>query len=127
MWIQSILVEKGYKLTEPRLQVAAWIETHHKPFSVADVVESYPQLDRVSIYRTVDLLAALDIIHPTLQLHGHQFYEIHEAKKHHHHVMCTGCEKAACVPCGVKQKTVRGFGELHHEVHFTSLCHACLN
>lgn len=121
------LVAAGYKATEPRRQIVNWIENNHQPFSVANLVEALSHLNRVSVYRTVDILTKLDLIHPTLQLHGHQLYEVHEKKKHHHHIICTDCEKSACLPCVIVDKPVRGFQFLHHEVHFTSLCTTCAN
>lgn len=122
--LEALLVQ-GYKSTIPRQQVAAWIQQHDRPFSVAHLIQALPQLDRVSVYRTVELLSELDLVHPILQLNGHQLYEAHEQTQHHHHVICTDCEKSACLPCEIPEKKIRGFKNLHHAMHFTSLCTNC--
>ena len=122
--IQTTLKEAGYKLTKPRLAIASWITKHDGIFSVSEIRKALGDLDKVSIYRTVELFCSLDIIHDVINLHGEQHYEVH-GKKHHHHIACTGCEKTACVPCTVPKKTIPLFTNIHHTVAFTGLCKAC--
>jgi len=124
-WITTILVEKGKRLTTPRIAVSDWLLSNDGVFSPKDIIAALPELDRVSVYRTVDVLAALDIIHPTSVLAGHQYYELHDATAHHHHVMCTACKKADCIPCLLPSHTIHGFQDVHHEVHFTGVCLSC--
>lgn len=122
-WIQKKLQEAGYKITPPRKHITDWVVKKEGIFSAKEILEDV-SLDKVSVYRTIDLLVSLDIIHPITQLHGEEHYETHE-KKHHHHVVCTGCEKMDCISCDVRRKSVAGFKKLHHSVVFTGLCLSC--
>lgn len=123
-WIAVQLKEAGYKMTEPRKRIVEWIFNKKGIFSVSEVLKSLSDMDKVSIYRNIEILTALDIIHPALTVHGEQHYELHE-KKHHHHMVCMECEKTACVDCTFKEKVVRGFTDIHHSLSLTGLCTDC--
>lgn len=123
-WILSALEEGGHKLTKPRKAIAAWIAAKKGMFTASEIIQALPKIDRVSVYRTLDLFADLDLIHPTMTRDGEQYYEAHEVN-HHHHVLCEGCEKTACIPCTLPEAVVRGFTNLHHSLTFTGLCTAC--
>lgn len=123
-WILDIIQKAGHKLTDPRKKVAVWVAEHQGVFSVSELSGALSGLDRVSVYRTIELFTGLDVIHPIINRHGEQHYETHE-KKHHHHVVCTGCEKTECVACTERRAKVAGFKNLHHSVVFTGLCAVC--
>jgi Fe2+ or Zn2+ uptake regulation protein len=112
------------KITVPRRAIATWIDAHEGVFSAKEILSELP-LDKVSVYRTLELFTELDLIHPVLMQHGEQHYERHDLK-HHHHVVCSSCEKSACVGCEVKEeKRFTGFTHIHHTLVFTGLCTTC--
>ncbi len=118
---------KGYKSTKTREKICAFIESIDGMFSVGDIVKGLRGLDKVTVYRTIDLLTLLDFIHPTVHLGEEQLYELHGGEKHHHHVICTSCRKNACVPCDTdSNKKIPGFVQIHHDVAYTSLCRTCV-
>jgi len=123
-WVLERIQKAGYKLTVPRKKIATWIAEQSGVFSVSELLHSLPKLDRVSIYRTVELFVHLDIIHSVLINHGEQHYEAHE-QKHHHHVVCTDCETSECVRCDVSRERIPGFTQVHHSVIFTGRCLSC--
>ncbi|PJC36883.1 hypothetical protein CO046_03555 [Candidatus Peregrinibacteria bacterium CG_4_9_14_0_2_um_filter_53_11] len=123
--LHSTLAEAGYKLTAPRKRIIDWILAYDGVFSASEILSDLADLDTVSVYRTLDLLSTLDIIHKTLSLHSEQHYEFH-GEDHHHHVVCTGCELTQCAPCEIAEKKIRGFSDLHHTVLLTGLCTDCV-
>ena len=123
--IHQSLTDFGYKLTSPRKKVAAWINNHKGIFSVSEILADLSELDTVSVYRTLKLFCSLDIIHKIISLHGKQHYELHAKQKHHHHVVCTKCEKSSCLPCNNPKKKIPSFKNIHHSVIFTGLCEPC--
>lgn len=123
-WIADIFSAQQTKVTAPRKAVAVWLGNSPGVFSSKEVHIALPSLDKVSIYRTLELFVSLDIIHPVLLQHGEQHYEVHGCE-HHHHVVCTGCEKASCIDCEVKRTKAKGFSSVHHSVVFTGLCNTC--
>lgn len=119
------LMNDGHKLTLPRKLIAAWISKHKGTFSVSEIRKNLTELDKVTVYRTLELFCSLDIIHAVLSLHGEQHYEIHEKQDHHHHIVCETCEKNECTPCVVPTKRVSSFKKVHHNLVFTGVCESC--
>lgn len=123
-WILNTLEEKGQKITISRERIAHVIAVQKGVFSPNEIIQEASGMDRVTVYRVLDLFELLDIIHPVLTQHGEKHYEVH-GEKHHHHVVCTGCEKTSCIDCTEKRKKTKGFTQLHHSVVFTGLCDHC--
>lgn len=124
MHVTDIVQAKGIKMTVPRKAVLSWIESQDGVFSAKEIMTALPRLDKVSVYRTLDMLESIDAIHAALTHHGEKHYEVH-GENHHHHVVCTGCEKASCVDCEISRTKAKGFTNLHHSVVFTGLCNTC--
>lgn len=124
--ILSFFKKTGYKLTSTRKAIAKYVETKKGIFCAHDLISELSSLDRVSIYRTIELFEKLDIVHPVLVLDGQQYYEAHSnAQGHHHHAICTKCHKSECISCDVEEKPVPGFKETHHMMAVTGLCYKC--
>jgi Fe2+ or Zn2+ uptake regulation protein len=124
MNIEGTLISQGHKLTETRKSIAFFVSGYKGIFSAKELMDTLPTLDKVSVYRTLELFELLDIIHPVLVQHGEKHYELH-SENHHHHAVCTGCEKASCVDCEVTRTKAKGFSTLHHSVVYTGLCTSC--
>lgn len=112
-WITTILKKNKKKITIPRATIADFILSECT-FSAQTIIDTCTHIDRVSIYRTIELFESLDIIHPTTHIKGHQFYELH-AKDHHHHTQCLGCGEATCITCPIEKTTQH----THHTLFFT--------
>ncbi len=123
--ITSFLKETGYKLTKNRAEVARYLENNQGIFCANDLLRNFSNLDKVSLYRTLDLFQKLDIIHPVITLNGEQYYEAHELTNHHHHAVCTKCHKSECISCDYTDKPVPGFKEIHHSIAVTGICYKC--
>ncbi|HUU51397.1 MAG TPA: transcriptional repressor [Candidatus Heimdallarchaeota archaeon] len=61
----------------------------------AAIHRHYPGIGLTTIYRTLDLLTRMGLIHKFSFGDGHSRYEFisDERKKHHHHLICTNCGK----------------------------------
>ena len=101
-----------------------WLATREGVFCAQDVLDACTSIDKVSVYRTLDLFAQLDIIHPVALERPQQHYEVH-GKDHHHHVVCESCDHTACVQCPAKQAKAVGFSQIHHSFTMTGLCQSC--
>ena len=115
-WIIESLQKSGSKITGTRQAIASHLVSENQcTFKVAALIAALPSLDRVSIYRTIDLLASLDVIHPTVVLGGNQYYELHEHGTHHHHSFCGTCGQSTCVTCPVAAEE-----STHHTLFYTA-------
>ena len=95
--IQEKLRKNGYKLTGPRQAIINFlVHTDNHPniddlFS--EVSKDYPGIGVATVYRTLELLRQLNIVH-TLELpEDRQRYEINLPEDHHHHLVCTNCNR----------------------------------
>lgn len=96
----SALKEAGYRLTPQRAMILEAV--HHLGDHVTAeqiltyVEERYPVVDQSTVYRTLDLLSDLGIVH-TLSVSGQPTeYEVEE--KPHHHLICRKCGSVTAVP-----------------------------
>lgn len=94
--LQAALEERGYRLTSARQAIlSALIDSggHLSADELADRVhERAPQVGRMTVYRTLDLLSGLGLLRPVYQGSGAAHYVLlHEG--HHHHLVCTGCQR----------------------------------
>jgi len=125
-WVLSAMKSAGYKITKTRKDITAWVENYDGVFSAKELLASMPSLDSVSVYRTIELLESLDLIHQVFTAHGEVHYELH-GEDHHHHAVCRKCEKAECITdCAISpKKDIKGFTNIHHTLVFTGLCVSC--
>ena len=102
------------------------LRTCNHIFSAKTLQKMLPRMDKVTLYRALTTLKKEDQIDPICHRNGEQWYEMHSHdKKHHHHIVCTSCEKIACIPCSIPNMRVRGFSTPHHNAWFEALCHSC--
>lgn len=124
-WIYETLLQHGYKQTPPREKVIKAITRFNGLFSTNDIIKKTTTVDRVSVYRTIELLSALDIIHPVTLRDGEQVYELHADKKHAHHVVCHDCNKTTKIACSIPNIVLKGFHHIHHTLVLSGLCSRC--
>lgn len=96
--IAGILREHGYKLTPQRHALLKVIASHHDHLSPDAIYEitrqEYPNIGRVTIYRTLELLNKLNLvcrIHAPDECHN---YIMRRPTEHHHHLACSECGRA---------------------------------
>ena len=132
--IAATLRQHGYKLTPQRLAVIRTItstQDHLTPIAIYEKVhQNYPNIGLVTIYRTLDILAKLELI---CELHAGgscHSYTI-SAPGHHHHLICSKCGTVVdFTGYDLSQLERRlsletGFEVKDHLLEFTGLCQAC--
>ena len=90
----DVLAKHGYRLTAPRRAVLQAILPCRRPFTAEQLVsrlkESQPGLGRATVYRTLEILASVDVLTRILQPGGHPAYIV-GSPGHRHHLVCSGC------------------------------------
>jgi len=88
------LKEQGYRLTPQRaivLDILHRAEKHIAPGEIYKKARSkYPEVNKSTIYRTLELLKRLDLVAES-DLGGDKLYYHHAEKGHHHHLICQKC------------------------------------
>ena len=94
---QEILKSKGYRVTPQRsmiLDVLHHAEKHITPEEIHKQVSSrYPEVNKSTVYRTLELLKKLGLVDET-DLGGNKLYYHHAEHGHHHHLICQKCGRA---------------------------------
>ena len=124
----------GYRLTEPRRQVAQLIAGHDGHFTAADLVADAEHrrmaIGRATIFRALDLFTELEVVERVdLPDGGHAYVPCEPV--HHHHVICTNCGRATEIEDvgiealleAVKRET--GYDVWSHRLELFGLCPIC--
>lgn len=91
--LEMLLREKGYKMTRQRV-ILFELLAQAQPLTTADlIIRLKGQMDRVSVYRTIDLFVSLGIVQRVS--HGWKYrLELSDRfVRHHHHFTCLACRR----------------------------------
>jgi Fur family ferric uptake transcriptional regulator len=92
--VSTVLAEHGYRMTAPRRAVLAAVLGRERPFTAEQVVAAVkrdePNVGRATVYRTLEILASVDVLTRFLQADGHPAYIV-GAPGHRHHLVCSDC------------------------------------
>ena len=92
------LAENNYKLTKQREIILETImEKENWHFTAEELFSAVRKKDNdigmATIYRTLELMQNLDIVHVLDFNDDSRKYEIYLEETHHHHLICKGCGK----------------------------------
>jgi Fur family transcriptional regulator, ferric uptake regulator len=130
----AALDTQGFRLTAPRQAVVDVLAEGHQHLSHAEILErareKHPDISRATVYRTLELLTELGIVHPTFLGDANQRFVI-PVGGHHHHLICNRCGDVTDVnECHfgnalstVSQQT--GFAVESHLIELYGLCANC--
>jgi len=133
-WTQQIR-QAGYRLTRPRQAVLRVLAESEVALTVAEVHRRararYPRLGLVTVYRTLDLLLNLGLVHRLPGEVSGQLYVRADLHPHGHLLICRSCHRAVEIPCtGLEEMTHEverqtGFAVQGHWLELFGLCPAC--
>jgi Fur family ferric uptake transcriptional regulator len=134
--IAGILRNNTYKLTPQRQAVVEIISRSHDHLTpqaiYKRVKEKYPTIGLVTVYRTLEIMADLNLV---CRVHGEgncRSYLMRRPKGHHHHVVCVSCGKVSdftgCNLTELEQKLSQetGYKIEGHLLEFSGKCKVCL-
>lgn len=133
--IEDTLKEKGYKLTKQRKSIIeVLIENPGKFLSVEEIYlkskDKYPKTNLSTIYRNMEVLEAINIVHKTSINGSSSSYEIAYNDDHHHHLICKSCGKTETIDfCPLKEIASRvpnnSFTVTDHKLELYGYCNNC--
>lgn len=127
----NLLEEHHLRITTPRKRLFEALKKASQPLSITELITQLPTVDKVSIYRTIDLFTKLSIT--TAITHGwKQRYELAAPfRPHHHHLVCRNCSKTTEIHSKKIESLItvisaeEGFTPLDHMFEITGLCRQC--
>ena len=122
------------KDTKPRfLVLEELVNSNHQPISMAELLyELKDQVDRASVYRSVDILTKAGVIKKTYHGWKYKLELSDEFHGHHHHLSCKGCGTILSIE-GDEQfekqlelmARAHGFLINDHQLEIQGLCKTC--
>lgn len=114
--IQAVLIQHGYRLTASRQAIIAALVGCQGHITAGGLVQqvrqNMPEVGRMTVYRTLDLLCELGIVRPIYQGTGAAHYVL-MASGGHKHLICTRChgviEFEDCLPTDLTQQLAEQF------------------
>ena len=132
--LTSVLRENGYRLTASRRAILQALVDSGGHISADELANSVnrtaPQVGRMTVYRTLDLLQQLGLIRAVYQGTGAAHFVLMD-EGHHHHLLCSECativEFDDCVVQELEAQIQDRFRfEIQgHLVEFYGLCPDC--
>ena len=136
--IKDELHAKSYKLTPQReATVQVLLENEESHLSAEDVYllvkEKAPEIGLATVYRTLELLSELHIVHKLNFGDGVARYEFRSvnSEHHHHHLICLNCGTVDEIkedwlePIEQRVEKKFDFKILDHHLMFHGICHRC--
>lgn len=129
--------------TGPREAILQMLSQTSKHMSAKETYAAlhkyYPEIGLTTVYRTLDLLARMGLIHKFSFGDGHNRYEFisQEKSQHHHHLICTSCGKIINYSefvdeeLGLVKKTEERLAKKYnfqiedHNIEFLGICEIC--
>ncbi len=125
------LQQNGYSVTIVRTKIFEALE-QKEPQTMTEIIASLTDVDRASVYRTINLFEKLQIIH-RLQMGWKYKLELSDQfHYHHHHISCSKC--ARVIPLkedvAIEQALDRiaaeyNFQSLAHQIEISGICAKC--
>ncbi|NMB21025.1 MAG: transcriptional repressor [Firmicutes bacterium] len=139
-WVRTRLEQESHRLTPQREAVVdVLIANADDHLSAEDVhmhtKKLHGEIGLATVYRNLELLEKLGIIHRLDYGDGQNRYEIRlgaEEEHYHHHLICTGCGAIGEFHSDLLESIERriaeetGFKVTDHCLRFFGLCESCL-
>jgi Fur family ferric uptake transcriptional regulator len=132
--ILSTLQTHGYRITAPRRGMAKLIAQQRGHFTAEDLLRSSRRqragLGRATVFRSLELLASLDLVERVDLPTGEHAYVSCEPA-HHHHLVCSNCGRAVGVEEGDLDTALREIGRRtgyqidSHRLEIFGVCATC--
>lgn len=137
----QVLREKGMKVTRQRLlvleAVASRPEEHLTAEDIYELVKAgYPEIGLATVYRTIQMLDELHLVHRVNFDDGFVRYEMGTvpecgSRHHHHHLICVKCGRVISFQDDLLEELeeritrTTGFAVVDHEVKLYGYCVEC--
>lgn len=128
---EAILRGANQSITKPRQAVFNTLLHTDAPLKNGEIARRTPEVDRASVYRTLELFTRLGITTTTIR-GWTPFTELAEPfKPHHHHMVCEQCGRVEEIASDTLEDVLDIVASRHHfilkshTVELSGLCEAC--
>jgi Fur family ferric uptake transcriptional regulator len=125
------LAQNSLRLTQPRQLLFDTLVKTKEPTSVSQLIQTLPQVNRASIYRSVTLFEQLGIV-KRIWIGFKSKLELSDSFiPHHHHLNCTRCNKTIVIKDERLEQILKKISSEHrlraenHQVEIHGICKDC--
>lgn len=91
---KKLLQEKGVQVTKQRIAILNTLKEIGEPATIESLQKNLSDsINVTTLYRSLSLLVEKGIVYQTDFRKGVAYYEYQERQKHHHHLICTTCDR----------------------------------
>lgn len=114
MTLPELLRRHGLRITTPRQRIFDILKSHDTPLDIATILADRGAVDRVSVYRTLELFIQLGIV-TVIPTGWKKRYELADPfKPHHHHLECTACSNLVAIDTPELEHLIESIADTHH-------------
>lgn len=131
--LKKILKNNSYSITKTRLRVFEILLELNKPITISNLILIDTNIDKVSIYRTIDLFEKIGVVHRVWTGFKSNVELSEDFSSHHHHFTCLNCAKTVNIESPELEKDLHGleskycFNLTQHSVELTGYCQDCMS
>lgn len=130
---KKLLAVQGYSITKPRLAVFEALLAAEDPLTIAELASQLKDIDRVSVYRTIDLFEKVGIVQRVWSGFKSRIELSETFSPHHHHFTCTKCRDTIGLHSDQIETNLaaleseHGFKLMHHSIELSGYCANCVS
>ena len=132
-YFKDLLRSRKLRATPKRLQLLSNMQRNQRAMSHAEIQESLPGVDRVTLYRTLETFINQGIIHQAFRENNQMHYalcgetcNVGQHQHSHMHFKCESCETVTCKDL-INRFDIDFAGEIHDiSIQVKGICESCL-
>lgn len=123
--------EAGFRTGAARRQVIELLDGEHCALTALEIDRRLPQVGRATVYRTLDQLEELELVHRVDVGGESAAYERNDPTGHHHHMVCVRCGRLVPFEDQALERAIHAVGEqadfevTAHDVLLRGVCPRC--
>ena len=132
---KTFLKNENLKFTKERKTILNEVLKRRDHFDAdelaVDMRNDGHKVSRATVYRTLDILHEIGVVHKATLGHKHNHYENMVGRKHHDHLVCLNCDKVIeFVDDDIERKQIEvcnklGFQMKRHNLQIFGYCSHC--
>lgn len=125
------LNEAGFRSGAARRQVIELLEGEHCAVTALEIDQRLPSVGRASVYRTLEHLEQLDLVHRVDVGGEGAAYERNDPAEHHHHIVCVRCGRLLPFEDSRLERAIHAVAEeaafeiVSHDILLRGVCPDC--
>ena len=127
-----ILSQSGHRITRARMVIFQLLLDSQSPLLTTEITSRCSDVDRVSVYRTMELFTELGIVQQIPRGWKHVYELADPFQPHHHHFSCDTCGSVTSLESPQLEETLQniankhGFTATSHTFELRGMCSDCL-